>query len=111
MIFGVPYRLAAMIAIGIAVLVLVSFFVDFVYKLGVSDERAKWEARAAQVQTQTNDAVREITGDNQTERLRIDQALEDANELLEAASDEDDLGFMLAWASADRSLCDAACAG
>lgn len=111
MIFGVPYRLAAMIAIGIIVLALVFFFVRSVYNLGASDERRKWEAHAQQVQTETSQAVHEITGDNQTERSRIDQALEDANELMEAAADEDDTGFLSVWASADRSMCLTACSG
>lgn len=109
MIFGIPWRLALAIAGALAFLGAVYFFGAWQYGLGVSGERAKWVTAEARVSRETAHASVRIAQQNQQTNGRIGEALAHGREALQALPHEADARMVLiAWADADRRLCDAA---
>lgn len=109
MIFGLPWKLGACIA---GVVLLAGFFLwadHAAYMRGVSAERQRWETRAAQVHSDTQQAITEIASRSHAADAAINSALAHGREAIQALPDEADARtVLLAWADADRRLCDAA---
>ncbi len=106
--FGIPWRIIIGVGVVIGVLAIIHFFGEARYAAGVSEEKARWIERTAAAQREVNEASHD-----EGQRTRQTQADVGANlaagieQIQNVPSNAEAVDFLIAWAAADRSLCNA----